>query len=218
MKNLFLAICLSMMFAASAQASELLGKISTDPNSPINNSVNSPAEIPAEPIVPAPPVVAAKTKKAGNSSGWIYQNKTASAGKTVAKSEKQIPAIKQPGKGDDKTGIKVAGISHFADGSLLRDGKHKIYLVEKKTKKQIANLAELKKYAGKKIYSATDEELSQYQIWKHPNGDLIREIKDVKIFVIKQGKKQHVLNLEELRENYSGREIFNVSREGIDSY
>ncbi|MCU0679649.1 MAG: hypothetical protein MUC28_04370, partial [Planctomycetes bacterium] len=119
---------------------------------------------------------------------------------------------------EKNTEIKVLGSTYYPDGSLLRGPDKKIYLIEGKAKKHILNLAELQKYRRKTIFNVTDEELFVYQERAHLNGELIREKGTVKVYAIAQSRRRHILNLEELRQYYFGREIFNIIREEMAKY
>jgi hypothetical protein len=193
----FVIIVLFICLVDNVYASEIKGTISTDPNKLPGNQINPPASGPASAI----PTV----KKEVSSSGMILPVKNSSTVQTKASgAEKQI--------------IKVLGIEHYHDGSLLRGGNHKIYLLQGTVRKYIANLPELQRFRGQLIIDVSDEVLTQYQIRGHLNGELIREKGTVRVYVIEQGRKKHILNLHELRAHYFGLEIFNINREEMALY
>jgi len=117
-----------------------------------------------------------------------------------------------------KSEVKVLGISLYPDGTLLRGTDHKIYLIQGRMKKYIANFKELAKFRGQAILPAISEELSQYQTRGHLAGELIRQKGEVKVYEITKVGKHHVLNLAELRAHYFGLEIFNISAEEMMLY
>jgi hypothetical protein len=213
MKYLLAAAFSFILFSSGVKASEFLGTISTDPHAYTGSFKEPPPESPAEQAASSP--ATAEKPKTGSNSGWIYQNKNSSTA-SKDKTDSKLSSSKNNKKAEDE--VKVLGISHYADGVLLRDRSHKIYFVKGNIKKHITNLEELKKYAGRAIFSASDEELSKYQAREHLDGELIREKASVKIYSIRQGRKQHILNLEELRVKFRGLEIFNISREEMLEY
>jgi len=120
----------------------------------------------------------------------------------------------QESKKDEESKDKeviTLGIGAYADGTLLRGGDNKIYLIAGGFKIYIFNFKKLREFAGQIIYDVDDEELKNYKNKKYFTGNLIRRQGDVKIFVITNSGLKHILNLEELRLNYFGFEIFNVS-------
>ena len=106
--------------------------------------------------------------------------------------------------------IVTLGIETYVDGTLLRDADGKIYLINNGFKIHIPNLKKLQEFAGKIIYDVKNKELENYKNKKYFIGDLIRKQGDIKIFVITDNGLKYILNLEELRLNYFGLEIFNV--------
>lgn len=60
------------------------------------------------------------------------------------------------------SGNKVLGVKYYADGTLLRGGDKKIYVLEGGKKHYIPNLEELQKYAGHPMFNVSDEILNQY--------------------------------------------------------
>lgn len=114
--------------------------------------------------------------------------------------------------------IAVLGFSAFADGSLLRGEDAKIYIVEGEYKKHIKNLKQLEKYSGETIFDVGEDMLANYESRQHSDGELIRELGDEKVFNISDGHLEHVLNLEDLQRNFSGQEIFNLSKKEMLQY
>ena len=116
---------------------------------------------------------------------------------------------------------EVLGTKIIADGALVRDDSKHIYAIKGNTKYHIANLAELAEYKGLAITDVDDADLLAYITTTnkvYANKMLIRSKTDMKIYVITEGKKKHVLNLEELRKNYLGLPIYNVSDMVIGQY
>lgn len=202
MKKILLAIILSMLIASSSSASEIFGQISTNPNAlpvkPDNSVTDKPSAGQSPSATPAP---------------VIKNNQEAAVplkpDERNDQSEKTQSVALKP---------EVLGIKIYPDGSLLRGADRKIYFIQGRIKKHIASLTELNQSRGRAILEATAEELSGYQTREYLDGKLIRQRGDAKVYVIKQGLKQHILNLEELRANYFGREIFNISREEMALY
>lgn len=112
----------------------------------------------------------------------------------------------------------ILGAKIYPDGTLLRGNDGRIFLVKAGAKKYITDLQELSKYRGREIITATNEELSCYGDRAHLEGELIRQRGDVKVYVVVGTAKKHVLNLEELRANYAGQEIFNIFPEEMAAY
>jgi len=200
MKKIILLIILSMLIIPGVSASEIFGQISTNPNAPAGGGNNPPA---IEPVATVPVII--------SQTGAVIlpvPNKPADQPGQSQSAEVQPIAPKQ----------EVLGLKVYPDGSLLRGADQKIYLIQGQVKKHIISLEELKKYQGRAILKATAEELSGLESREHLDGELIRQRGDVKVYVIKQGLRQHILNLEELRAHYFGREIFNLSREQMGLY
>ncbi|MDD5071846.1 MAG: right-handed parallel beta-helix repeat-containing protein [Patescibacteria group bacterium] len=116
---------------------------------------------------------------------------------------------------------QVLGEKIYADGTLVRGRDKKIFIIVDGQKKYIPNLKELAKYAGQKIYDVANSVLIQYpEVLGEKviaDGALIRGA-DAKIYAIKNGKKEHVRSLEELRKNYFGKKIYDVSDETLAKY
>jgi parallel beta-helix repeat protein len=120
-----------------------------------------------------------------------------------------------------KPAPKVLGEKTYADGTLVRGRDKKIFVIIDGQKKYIANLKELAKYAGQKIYDVENTVLIQYPevlgAKVLADGMLMRGA-DGKIYTIKNGKKQYVRSLEELRKGYFGKKIYDVSDETLAKY
>jgi hypothetical protein len=205
MKIIFPIFFLSLFFAANANASEILGTISTNPNQ--NSLDNQSSQSSSGSSVVIKPTIVPAVKVATGSKELIGQ-------------ETVEPIIKtQPIAETGKTSVKnILGIKIYPDGALLRGADHRIYLIHGQTKKYIIDLSELKKYRGREIIFASAEELAYYNDRAHANGELIRQRGDVKVYVIANGTKKHILDLQELRAHYAGLEIFNIEPEEMALY
>jgi hypothetical protein len=111
--------------------------------------------------------------------------------------------------------IKVLGISFYPNGTLLKGESDRIFLILKSRKKHILDLEELKGYSGKKIIEVSDDELKDYPEWSPQDGDLVRERGKHKIFIIHQGRKRLIRSLDDLRNHFFGKEIYNIGREDM---
>ncbi|MEI6288629.1 MAG: DUF5011 domain-containing protein [bacterium] len=124
--------------------------------------------------------------------------------------------IKSLNSVDSQIGGQVLGVKIYGNGILLRTPSGKIYITVNNGKKYIENLAELKKYKGKKMIQV-DNELSDYpDALPYADGVLLRAT-DNKIYFITAGKKQHIENLTELKK-YKGKKLYNVSSDVIGKY
>jgi hypothetical protein len=118
---------------------------------------------------------------------------------------------------------QVLGEKKYADGTLLRGSNGRTYIVVGGKLQYIPNLATLAKYAGKEIVKVDSSVINAFQMVnvlgakKYGDGQLIRN-DDVKVFVILNGKKKHILNLDELRTNYFGKSIYKVTAEELEQY
>jgi len=189
-KILFIFIFLIFFHVGEVQASEILGKISTDPKA-----------LPVKPISPSPEPVA-DTPTIPNSVTapvMLFEDEPVAT---------DMLETKKISKAPEK---KILGLKIYAEGALLRDSVGRIYVTEGRVKKHLLNLQELAQHRSRPIFSATEEELANYETRGFLNGKLIRERGDAKVYVIVNAKKKHILNLEELRKNYFGLEIFNIS-------
>lgn len=114
---------------------------------------------------------------------------------------------------------QVLGEKKYADGTLLRGSNGRTYIVVNGKLKYISSLAELAKYAGKEVISADSSVINAFQmvgvlgVKQHGEGSLIRGT-DMKVWVIINGKRHHIVNLQELM-HYVGQEIFNVSNDVV---
>ena len=192
-KYLLFTIILILFCGHTAKASEFLGRISTDPNSLSNISNGNETE-----EAPDASSTANETFKSmiGAGTVLIFNN---------SESIKSVAPI-----GINYVNKQVLGISIYKDGTLVRSKDNKIFVIQGRYKKRIANLKELIKYRGQAIYKITDEKLAQYENRNYLNGDLIRQKGSKNIYVIKKGKKQ-LVSLKELRTKYFGLKIFNIS-------
>ena len=203
--KLLILISYFLIFAyfSVASASEITGKISTDPNNPgghyaapVDNEENNQDESMDSGESP------------GGGSALIMENRKYKRTEDDKKNKEE----KSPGE------IKVLGIGYYPDGSLLRGSDKKIYLIKNGYRKYIANLEELKKYASREIIDVGEEDLKQYEYRPHLDGELIRQIGDVKVYVIENGLIRHIKSLEELRARYFGLEIYNLKEEEMSLY
>ncbi|MFH0955877.1 MAG: hypothetical protein V1801_01520 [Candidatus Falkowbacteria bacterium] len=110
---------------------------------------------------------------------------------------------------------QVLGVKYYADGALIRGKDKKIYLIANDKLIVIRNWEQLRKYAGQKIYDVADEVIRQYMDFF--DGQLIRGSMK-KIYVIKNGKKQPIFTLTELRKKYTGQKIYDVSDKILGLY
>ena len=141
---------------------------------------------------------------------WLLQQQQPKPVVTPSKEEAPIAPTPQ-----------LLGEKIYADGTLLRGKDKKVYIIANGQKKHVPNLKELAKYAGQKIYDVENIILIQYPevlgIKVFADGMLIRGA-DARIYVIKNNKKQHIRSLEELRKNYFGKKIYDVSDETLAKY
>lgn len=184
MKILSIIIIFSLAFSISASASEIFGDISTGPNV---NKVNDQGTN-----------TISSTEKSKTTNGSIPLYLLNSTAKSKALSGKE-----------EKENVKVLGIIHYPDNSLLRNSRKQIFVVNSKIKKHILDLNELKGYKGP-IYNVGDSVLDDYVEGYFP-GDLIRQKNQVKIYVLKSNKRKYIPNLDELRKKYFGKIIYNIS-------
>ena len=106
---------------------------------------------------------------------------------------------------------QVLGETKYAEGTLLRGTNHRIYVVKGNALLYVSNLKELAKYRGP-ILKVSDDVINSFSqvsvlgAKKYANGTLIKAKGDVKIYVIKDGKKVHIRSLVELRQ-YKGKTL-----------
>lgn len=121
----------------------------------------------------------------------------------------------------------IHGKMGYSDGSLLRDAcnnKMPVYLIKDQKKWHVPNWQYLHdNHFGQRIYNVLTDVLDKFPDWakvlgmkEYADGTLLRA-PDFKIYVLENGYKQHIKNLEELAK-YAGREIINVSDEVINRY
>ena len=118
-------------------------------------------------------------------------------------------------------GVKVLGAEFYPDNSLIRGSDMKIYLIENQTKRHITSIKALEKFIGREIFNVADEIINLYPAGEkifadYKNGDLIRG-SDMKVYIIKNNKKHHIINLKELQK-YAGQKIYDVSGYALDMY
>lgn len=190
--SIFILLLLNI---APAFASEITGKISTDPNNPGGHN--------------AAPVDNQESQQSGR------MNEERGGGSAlILQNRKSVQVNPEDSAGE----IKVLGIGYYPDGSLLRGPDKKIYLIKNGYRKYISNLQELKKYAGREIIDAGNTDLNQYLDRPHLDGELIGQIGDAKVYVIDNGAIRHIKSLGELRAHYFGLEIFNLKPEEMKLY
>ncbi len=212
MKNFIIFIIFLLLPFAQLSASEIFGNISTNPqlmNNESSNSSDSRENVEDELEKQEEENKPSTIDSLG--SGYIFpvnqENKEPSHAEILE--DKNNKADK---------GVITLGISAYADGALLRGEDNKIYLIRKGFKIYISSIEKLKEYSGQIIYDVEMSELNKYQDKKYFINDLIREQGDVKVFVITDSGLKHILNLEELRLNYFGQEILNISGEEMILY
>ncbi len=113
--------------------------------------------------------------------------------------------------------VKVLGFSKYADGSLLRGSNLQIYVIRGIYKQRIHNLIELAHYADESIFNVDDATLGEYPTLRYGEGDLVREQGDERVFQIVGSNLKKVINLEELRANFAGQRIYNISHREIQA-
>ncbi|HAM88395.1 MAG: hypothetical protein US83_C0004G0011 [Candidatus Falkowbacteria bacterium GW2011_GWC2_38_22] len=197
MKKLIIIIMLvfGLFDCSLVQASEIFGKISTNPkNIPIPPSV-PPTSVPNE----------TKTQE---------QDNPASGSQSAV----GIFFPKQNVVNNVDANVKVLGIKYYPDHTLLRGSNKRIYIIEGLVKKHIINLDELRKYQGQKIFDVSDADLSLYQTRSYLNGNLIREKMTGKIYVLENQVKKRIFSLSDLRKSYFGQPIFDLDYQGLILY
>ncbi len=153
----------------------------------------------------------------GESKIYVFVNGEKQLIRTLAELQKYAgQEILNVSKADSQT--EVLGEKIYADGTLIRYiGESKIYVIVNGEKQPIKNLGELKKYAGQEILNVYKDG-SQMQVLGekiYADGSLLRGT-DKKIYVLSNGKLQHINNLIELRK-YAGKKINNVTDDVINS-
>ena len=188
MKNAIIILILFTVFISPVSASEITGTISTNPNI-------------LEPIVDGDiEDTSSGSRVSGGGSAFLLDNST-------VETKHASSAPEDMGEED----VIVLGFNQYPDGTLIRGSDSKIYLIKNGYKKHIKTLEELAKYSGQVIFDANKEELGWYETREYLDGDLIRFAGDVKIYHVVDNDLEHVLNLEELRADFFGQEIFNLN-------
>ncbi len=197
MKIFLVILILFSIISIPVSASEIIGSISTQINNQnvVGDGASEFANEAGQGEVD-PPVAVIKNNTSVYNGGRII----------ASKQSQNISAV------------KVLGFSAYPDNTLLRDSCGRIYIIQHQYKKYIHNLRELQNYSGQNIYEVSDDYLQQYQDRQYFSGELIREVGQKKIFFITKGKLKHILNLTELRKNFFGQEIFNVSHQEMQKY
>ncbi|MCK4553950.1 hypothetical protein KAU19_03230 [Candidatus Parcubacteria bacterium] len=153
---------------------------------------------------------------------WQYRNIISKVPNNCSMTaEQQAQAKRECGLAEDDKKIKVLSAEFYSDSSLIRGSDMKIYLIENQTKRHIINLKALKQFIGMKIFNVTDKIINLYlagdKIFaNYGNGDLIRG-SDMKVYIIKNNKKHHIINLTGLRK-YTGQKIYNISDDALAQY
>lgn len=205
MNYLVIIICGLLFLSTGANASELIGKISTDPQvlADIVNGTGSGQNN-----------ISQNNSMSGSTSGGAD---TASVSQTPELENSYRTIYSIAGKKGARQ-IKILGISLYPNNSLLRDASHRIYLVKNGFKKRILSLSELRKYHGQSIYDVTAEELAYYQAREHLDGELIKEKGKQEVYVLVNGKRRLISGPAELKNDYRGLEIFSISPEEMGQY
>ncbi len=130
----------------------------------------------------------------------------------------------------------IKGVMKFIAGSLIRGCGPEVYHVLGNNVYHIPSWQYLHdNYFAQRIYNVTDEVIAQYGQTMvddttvrgnstqkvlgaklYPDGTLLRA-KDGKIYVIVNGKKVHIISLEELKK-YAGHKMYNVSDAVLNQY
>jgi hypothetical protein len=124
---------------------------------------------------------------------------------------------------------RVLGAQTYADGTLLRGSDNRVYVVKGNTLVYIPDLTVLRKYVGHEILKVDDSVIADFAdinapqqevlgVQVYANGSLLRGSDHVMVYVLKNGHKVHVLNLEELAAHYFGKPIFDVSDDVLSQY
>lgn len=159
----------------------------------------------------------------GGFPSWFVQQPQSATPATPAtpKVSPAVPATPATPAVPGKPAPKVLGEKSYANGTLVRGNDKKIFVIIDGQKKYIANLKELAKYVGQKIYDVKNTVLIQFPevlgTKVLTDGSLMRG-SDGKIYAIKNGKKQYIRSLEELRKGYFGKKIYDVNNETLAKY
>jgi hypothetical protein len=122
--------------------------------------------------------------------------------------------------------IDIIDTITFAEKSLLRGCGPEVYLLKNDMLVHIPSWQELHdKYFAHRIYNVSNEVLALYPHWTPPqvagikvygDGSLIRGT-DKMVYIIENGAKRHITNLEELV-TYIGKKIYDVSDDVLALY
>ncbi len=122
----------------------------------------------------------------------------------------------------------IAGVFEFPDGSLLRDAcspTMEVYKIVRQQKWHVPNIAYLvAHFLGQRIYNVPSEVLDDYPdyvgsvlgVKQYGDGTLLRG-SDHKIYLIDDGKKHYIADLQALK-HYAGRPIIDVSDDVLADY
>ncbi len=114
----------------------------------------------------------------------------------------------------------------YGDGELIRCSDRKIYLIKCGKKKHVKSRADQVKYFfGVKINNVSDCLVSAYNDYYGNYGDVCAFVEegslirgtDMKVYLIKDGRKYHISTLRELASKFFGVRISNVSDDVINS-
>jgi hypothetical protein len=191
----FLVICSAPL---SVYASEIFGRISTVPI--VNTQTGSSVPEAVKPVEMAVP------------GGAAISGPTPTLFDLATNTGTDQPAV------NEETAKKVLGQKLYPENSLVRNEEGRIFLIQNQIKKPIRNKLELEKYRGQAMLKGTAENLSLYQTGEYLDGNLIRQINDVKVYALKSGPKHHILNLAELAKYYFGLPIYNLEPEEMKKY
>lgn len=213
MKKTILVILFLFLNCISVNASEITGKISTNMKPIINNGDLGNKSGGEE----------NNNSGEGSDGGDVEETaNTESQGSGQTLIQNQISPISTVIKKEKPEEIKVLGVSDviFDDGMLVRSSNMKVYIIEKGMRRYISGMIELAKYRGQEIFNVDNEDLNKYKMIekKYRDGELIRGFGEEKVYVIKNGVKRHIVSYEELKKNYFGLEIFNISQKELDKY
>jgi spore coat protein A len=167
------------------------------------------------------PVVAPPASSGGGGGVPIYflQQKTVTPSSTIATTTPLTQPI-----GELVTKI-VLGVKTYADGTLLKNSIGRIYLITQNQKKYIRSLVELSHLVSQKIILVSDEILNQIPLFTAPanagrnfgDGNLIRDTKTKKIYLLGSGVRKPISNLIELQK-YAGRKIYDATADELAKY
>ncbi|MFA6252796.1 MAG: hypothetical protein WCV69_00795 [Patescibacteria group bacterium] len=174
-----------------------------------------------------------RAKDSGNSTSYDI-DRTFTTPNTLGQLPPQVLGIKEVVCKPDIDG-DIKGVMEFITGSLVRGCGPEVYHVLGNQIYHIPNWQYLyDNYFAQRIYNVTDEVIAQYVETKIDNkaaqgkiskiygiklysdGALLKA-NDGKIYVIINGKKVHIVSLEELKK-YSGNKIYNVTDTVLNQY